>query len=392
MSPLQALAMAAAAIRGNVMRSFLTALGVIIGVATVIAVVALGQGSREAITKDIQGLGSNLITATANPRQGAHFTAALATQLAAEAPYITAATPEFTTAVTVSYGTASDSSTQGIGVNQEWPGMRGASVAAGRFFTAAQVQAAADVAVIGQTTMQTLGLSERNAIGAQITVDTQPVTVVGVLASLGSSGIGQDPNDIVVVPYTTAEQIALTAYPTELLFQARASQDATLIVGTLNMIFSSMFPRQNSVFVTSQDQLLSTLSSASRTETVTLGGIAAISLLVGGIGIMNIMLVSVTERTREIGLRKAIGAKRGAVLMQFLLEAVLLSGAGGLVGVAAGIGGAHLMGRYLKTTVAVTPVSAIVGFCFAVGVGLIFGYWPAASASRLDPIVALRHD
>jgi putative ABC transport system permease protein len=391
-NPLQALAMAAAAIRGNVLRSFLTALGVIIGVATVIAVVALGQGSREAITRDIQGLGSNLITAAANPREGAHFTAPMAAELAAEAPDIAAATPEFATTGTVAYGTAADSSTEEIGVNQDWPRMRGASLAAGSFFTAAQVAAAADVAVLGQTTMQNLGLTLGDAVGTEVTVGTQPVTVIGVLASLGSSGIGPDPNEVIVLPYTTAEQISLTAYPSELLFQAKAAPDATLIVGTLNMIFASMFPRQNSVFVSSQDQLLSTLSSASRTETVTLGAIAGISLLVGGIGIMNIMLVSVTERTREIGLRKAIGAKRRAILLQFLLEAVLLSGAGGLVGVAAGVAGAHLLGTYLKTTVAVTPISAVVGFCFAVAVGLLFGYWPAASASRLDPIVALRHD
>ncbi len=392
MNPLQALAMAAGAIRGNVMRSFLTALGVIIGVATVIAVVALGQGSRQAITQDIQGLGSNLITASANEREGARFTADMAATVAGEAPDILAATPEFTGNVTVSYGTQSDSSTSVIGVNQDWPSMRGAHIAAGSFFTAADVSSAADVVVLGQTVMQNLGLNEADAIGQVVTVDTQPATVVGVLASLGSSAGPQDPNEIAVVPYTTAEQVAQTVYPSALLFQAKASKDATLIVGTLNMIFQSMFPRSNSVFVTSQDQLLSTLSSASRTESVTLGGIAAISLLVGGIGIMNIMLVSVTERTREIGLRKAIGAKRGAVLLQFLLEAVLLAGAGGLLGVGAGVAGAHLLGKYLKTTVLITTSSAVIGFSFAVAVGLIFGYWPAASASRLDPIVALRRD
>jgi putative ABC transport system permease protein len=194
------------------------------------------------------------------------------------------------------------------------------------------------------------------------------------------------------MPYTTAELVARTIYPTQLLFQARNASDAQLVVGTLTMIFNSLFPRTNSVFVQSQDQLLSTLSSASRTESVTLGGIAAISLLVGGIGIMNIMLVSVTERTREIGLRKAIGAKRGAVLFQFLLEAALLSSAGGLLGVIGGVGGAHLLGTYLKTTTLVTPASVVIGFAFSVAVGLIFGYWPALGASRLDPIVALRHE
>ena len=384
--------MAGAAIRGNVLRSFLTALGVIIGVATVIAVVALGEGSRLAITQEIQGLGSNLITAIANPREGARFTADMAATVASEAPYIAASTPEFSGGTTVAYGAASDSSTTLTGVGQDWPQLRGATIAAGSFFTAADVTGVADVVVLGQTVVQNLGLSAERAIGTQVIVGTQPCTVIGVLASLGSSTTGQDPNEIAVLPYTTAEIVGKSVYPSALLFQADGAQDATLIVGTLNGIFGSMFPRQNSVIVQSQDQLLSTLSSASRTESVTLGGIAAISLLVGGIGIMNIMLVSVTERTREIGLRKALGAKRGAILLQFLLEAALLAGAGGLLGVASGVGGARLLGEYLKTTVLVTPVSVIVGFSFSLAVGLVFGYWPALSASRLDPIEALRRD
>ncbi len=391
MNPIEAMRMAGGAIRGNLMRSFLTALGVIIGVATVIAIVALGQGSRQAITQQIQGLGSNLIQAFGNPFAGARFTADMAGEVAADIPYVSASSPLFQVSATLDYGQTTDQNAQVMGVNEQWPGMRGVAVTDGRFFTAGDVADYSSVVVLGSTAASTLGITA-NDLGQQIAINGHPLDVIGILASLGSGTGQQDPNDIAVMPYTTAEIVTGSTQPRTLLFQSRNSADAALVVGTLTTIFNTMFPRQNSVFVQSQDQILSTLSSATRTETVTLGGIAAISLLVGGIGIMNIMLVSVTERTREIGLRKAIGAKRGAILFQFLLEAVLLSGAGGLVGIAAGVGGAHLAGHYLKTTTIVTPGSVILGFAFSLAVGVLYGYWPALNASKLDPIVALRHE
>jgi len=388
---LEGLRMALLAIRGNVLRSFLTALGIIIGVTTVIAITAIGAGSQKAVTAQVESLGTNLVIATPNGRAGARFTTAMAADLSTAVPDIAAAMPQFTGGGANVVWTNQSTQTTLNGVSEAWTRMHSAKLAQGSFLTAAQVAGHSAVVVLGQTVVTDLNLGGP-AVGQQVFINGFPFTVVGVLAQIGSSSTGSNQDDTVLIPYTTAEIVLSTVYPQALYFQVQDAKDAALVVGTLQMIFAHEFPRANSVNVASQDQLLSTLSSVTRTLTLTLGAIAGVSLLVGGIGIMNIMLVSVTERTREIGLRKAIGAKRRGILLQFLLEAALLSCGGGVIGIALGVGGARLVGRLLKQATIVTPESAILGFTFALIIGVVFGLWPAAQGSRLDPIVALRHD
>ncbi len=379
------------AIRGNALRSFLTALGIIIGVATVIAVVSLGAGSKQQVAQAVESLGTNLVIAYSNPRLGATFTADTAADVAKMAPDIANAMPLFGGSGTLAAGELSSQGVTIDGVSAAWLTMKGAKLAAGAFIDGYEVQAHSSVVILGQTAAQDLGI---NSIGGQIYINGFPFTVIGLLQPLGGSGASNQDN-VAVIPYTTAEIVLGTLTPQSLYFQVSKPEDADLVVGTLQMIFAHRYPSTGAVSpvtVISQNQLLSTLSSVRQTLTVTLSAIAGVSLLVGGIGIMNIMLVSIIERTREIGLRKALGAKRRSILMQFLLEAAFLSTSGGVLGIALGWGGSRIVATLMKTTTIVTPGSVLLGFCFSLLVGLVFGIWPAAQGSRLDPIVALRHD
>ncbi len=397
MSVTEALRMALRAMRSSALRSALTALGVIIGVATFITTLALGAGSQQAVTSRVEALGTNLVTAFPAFGGGATFTIPMAQQLAHEVPDVAAAMPVLQgRGVSVALGaTSTQASVQGV--SQTWPAMHGVGMAQGSFFTASDLSGRASVAVIGQTVLQDLGI-RGSAVGQTIFLNGYPFTVTGVLQSIGAGGgfAASNQDDVVLLPYTSAEAVLGTVTPSELVFQVKAPQDANLVVGTLQMVFDHLFPSANpgssSVTVSSQNQLLSTLSATTETLKLTLSAIAAVSLLVGGIGIMNIMLVSVTERTREIGLRKAIGAKRRDIMLQFLLEAAMTSAAGGIIGIALGQGGSVLVGKALKTPTIPTLDGALLGFGFAVAVGLVFGFWPAAQGSRLDPIIALRHD
>ena len=383
--------MAWVAIRGNALRSFLTALGIIIGVATVIAVVSLGAGSKQQVAQAVQSLGTNLVIAYANPRLGATFSVNTAADVAKLAPDIAHAMPLFSGGGTLTSGQTSSSGVSIDGVSPAWLVMKGAKMASGTFISSYDVSSHASVVVLGQTAAADLGV---RTLGGQVYVNGLPFTVIGVLQSLGGSSSSNQDN-LAVIPYTSAEIVLGSLTPGSLYFQVSKSQDADLVVGTLDMIFAHRYPSTGSssaVTVISQSQLLSTLSSVRQTLTVTLSAIAGVSLVVGGIGIMNIMLVSIIERTREIGLRKALGAKRRSILTQFLLEASFLSTSGGILGIALGWGGSRIVAHLLKTTTVVTPGSVLLGFCFSLLVGLVFGIWPAAQGSRLDPIVALRHD
>ncbi len=383
--------MAWVAIRGNMLRSFLTALGIIIGVATVIAVVSLGAGSKQRVAQAVESLGTNLVVAYGNPFVGVTFTVTTAADVAKLAPDIRNAMPLFSGSGTVAYGSNSQSGVSINGATPVWLTMKSATLAAGSFITQYDVIHHVSVVVLGQTAAGDLGV---NSTGAQVYINGLPFTVIGILQPLGGSATSNQDN-LAVIPYTSSEVVLGTLAPSTLYFQIDQPQDANLVVGTLNMIFEHRYPTTNglaAVTVVSQNQLLSTLSSVVQTLTVTLSAIAGVSLLVGGIGIMNIMLVSIIERTREIGLRKALGAKRRSILMQFLLEAAFLSTCGGVLGIALGWGGSRVVAHLLKTTTVVTPGSVLLGFGFSLLVGLVFGIWPAAQGSRLDPIVALRHD
>jgi len=377
-------------ILSNKLRSFLTALGVIIGVGAVIALVAVGQGSTQQITSQLTALGSNLIVVTAAPNKGVHLTAADATDAQGRVPYLSASMPVVNGSVTAVWQNQNwATSLQGVSPN--YPQLRNASVADGSFFTQQDVTNRSLVVVLGPSTVQSLNMTG-NPVGQTVAVNGYPAQVVGVLATRGGSTGGQNQDDVVLMPYTTAERILGTAYVNQLYFQVDNGNDAAIASAWLQAIFDHTFGRTQSVNVLSQDQLLSTVQSATATFTILLTAVAGISLLVGGIGIMNIMLVSVIERTREIGIRKAVGARRWHLLAQFLFESATLSCLGGLIGIAAGIFGARAIASSGSYHAVVTMSSIVEAFSFAAVVGIVFGIWPAMQASRLDPIVALRHE
>jgi putative ABC transport system permease protein len=377
-------------ILANKLRSFLTALGVIIGVGAVITLVAVGQGTSQQITQRLSALGSNLIIVFGAPNKGARLTAADGPEVQSRVPYITASMPVVSGSVTAIW-TDQNYSTTLNGVTPNYPQLRNAQVAEGSFFTSADVANRSLVAVLGPTVVQQLNMVG-DPVGQTVAINGYPTRVVGVLASRGGSTGGQNQDDIVLMPYTSAQRILGTAYVNQLYFQVDNGNDAALASAWMQAIFDHQFGRSQSVNVLSQDQLLSTVQQTTATFTLLLAAVAGVSLLVGGIGIMNIMLVSVIERTREIGIRKAVGARRWHLLAQFLFESATLSCLGGVIGIAAGVLGARAIARAGSFPASVSTGSVALAFGFAAAVGIVFGLWPAMQASRLDPIVALRHE
>jgi putative ABC transport system permease protein len=399
-----------AALRGlsaNKLRSALTVLGILIGVGAVIILVAVGNGSSQAVQNRIKALGTNTITVINRGRFGRGpstsgtqsrpstiTTADVASlQDPNQAPDVASVSPVVNASETADYGAATISVTV-TGTTPAFMGAEDYQLQAGRQITAADVSNHNMVVVIGQDLVSNLYNTGANPIGTEISFGATRFQVVGVLASKGSSG-GQDLNDIAIVPYTSAED-ELTGYVTsfnELIVQARspgavnaAEQETADVLASANQTSVANLP----FLLINEDSLLATSASTNQTFTVLLGAVAAISLLVGGIGIMNIMLVTVTERTREIGIRKAIGAPRSAILGQFLTEAVLLSLLGGLVGVVVGLIGSRF--RIVGVKPIVSPASILEAFAVALAVGVFFGFYPANRAAALRPIEALRHE
>ncbi len=399
-----------AALRGisaNKLRSALTVLGILIGVGAVIILVAVGTGSSQAVQNRIKLLGTNTITVINRGRFGrgpatggtqtraSTITQADVSQLQdpTQAPDIATVSPVVTATETADYQAAS-TSVSVTGTTPTYLGAEDYQVQAGRQLTSADVTNHALVVVIGQDLVSNLYTAGSNPIGTQISFGSARFQVVGVLANKGSSS-GQDLNNIALVPYTSAED-QLTGYVTsftELIVQATSSKTVNNAENETSDILAS----DNGTSVANlpftlinENSLLATSASTNQTFTVLLGAVAAISLLVGGIGIMNIMLVTVTERTREIGIRKAIGAPRRAILGQFLTEAVMLSLLGGVAGVIIGLIGARF--RIVGVKPVVAPASIVEAFVVAVAVGVFFGFYPANRAASLRPIDALRHE
>jgi putative ABC transport system permease protein len=395
-------------LRANRMRSILTMLGMVIGVSAVIAMVAIGAGANERIAAQISSVGSNLLlvlpgSTTAGGLRfgygsGRTLTMADARAIGRELPAVRLAAPSVRSVSPVVYGNQ-NWSTLIQGVTPEYFEIREYRLTEGRFFTADEVDASSKVAVVGRTVVRNLFVDE-SPVGAILRIKRVPFTVVGVLEEKGQSLQGQDQDDIIIAPITTVQNRLIgSKQPGSvgvITVQAvdRESIDAAEgeVVSLLRQRHRIGSGQEEDFSVRNLSEMLEVAEASTRVMSLLLGAIASVSLLVGGIGIMNIMLVSVTERTREIGIRLAVGAKERDILVQFLIEAVFLSVAGGAIGILLGIGGSLLISRFAGWSTLISPGAVLVAFSFSAAVGIFFGFYPARKASRLDPIEALRHE
>ncbi len=394
------------ALKANKLRSVLTMLGIIIGVSAVIALVGIGNGASASITSQIQGLGSNLLIISPGQARTAGVSAgagSMNTLVMTDVPKIQAAgsaikavAPSTSRNVQVVYA-AGNTSTNVMGTTDTYAQIRNLKIDRGRFLTKEDVDGSSRVAIVGPTVIENL-LGDRNAdiVGKTIKLNNVPFQVVGTTVSQGSSGFNNN-DDIVIVPITTAQARLIGNKYLRQIFVEAASPDLMQtaqeqITIALRQAHHLRSDQADNFTIMNQADILETMQGITQTSTMLLGGIAAISLLVGGIGIMNIMLVSVTERTREIGIRKAIGAKGSDILLQFLIEAVVLSILGGAIGILLGWGGSNLIGKAMSLATQITPSSVLMAFGFSAGIGIIFGVFPARKAASMDPIDALRYE
>ena len=396
------------AVRAHRLRSALTMLGIVIGISSVILTVGLGQGAQNQVKDEISALGSNLLiispgssTDSSGMRGGFGSASTLTLQDAAaiadESVVPDAAAVAPTTSGSVSLTAGETNWTASVaGTTTSWLGVRARELSAGRFFTDAEVEQAANVVVLGPDTASEL-FSFGSPVGQTVTVDGTSLTVIGVLASSGSSASGSTEDDVAVMPIGTAKRVTGASGSSVSTIYVEAASDDTLgaayqEIETLLLNLHGVGESDADFSISTQDSLVETANSTNRTLTVLLGGIAAISLLVGGIGVMNIMLVSVTERIREIGLRKALGATPRVIRRQFLVEASVLGLAGGVLGVAIGIAGAQVLPGLIDQPVAVSAVATVGAIGTALALGIGFGVYPASRAARLTPIDALRSE
>ncbi len=387
----------------NKMRSALSMLGILIGVAAVIAMLALGEGASESIKARLASMGSNLLMIRPGAAQsrGVAIEAGVVTRFTVQDAEAIAKLPEVKRAAGSVRGKAQlvygekNWSTQVQGVGVEYETMRASKPTSGRFFTEEELRSRERVVLVGATVAQEL-FSDEEPLGAIIKINRIPFTIIGMLPRKGSSGWNDD-DDVVVMPITTAMfRVLGKQYVDSIDVEAR---DVTTMKDTEDAVRKLIIKRQklskeneDTFQIRNMTQLQETLSSTTQTMTMLLGCIAAISLLVGGIGIMNIMLVSVTERTKEIGLRKAIGARKMDIIRQFLIESVMMTVCGGLLGVALGVGSAVGLAMFAGWATKIAPSAVILSSVFSIVVGLVFGIWPARKAAELNPIEALRYE
>jgi putative ABC transport system permease protein len=389
-------------IRRNVMRSFLTILGIVIGVASVITMVTLGNGATVQVTEGIASLGSNLLMVTPGQRMGpgrspsaAPFRIKDAEAIARDIPSVAAVAPASSQSVTAIYSNENWTTTA-TGTNDQYLQVRNWSLKEGRLFTDSELRAGASVCILGETVRQKL-FGGLDPIGSRIRLGKLSFQVVGLLEAKGQSGMGRDQDDIVLMPLQTFQRrISGNQYVSLIQVSVRdgaSTEKAQRDIERLMRERRHIAPNADDDFsVMDMKEITKMLTGTTQVLTGLLGAVAAVSLLVGGIGIMNIMLVSVTERTREIGTRLAIGALEREVLMQFLVEAVVLSSSGGLFGILLGLGGCLGLKNALKVPFVFNPGIVLIAFLFSAAVGVVFGYFPARKAARLDPIEALRHE
>ncbi|WP_026575190.1 ABC transporter permease [Bacillus sp. UNC438CL73TsuS30] len=388
MSIYQSIKMALRSIKSNKLRSLLTMLGIIIGVSSVIILVSIAQGSAKNVTSSINQLGTNLLTINTFGTD-LSLTEDKIDQLT-KLNGVKATSPVVSGRVNVKKDRI-NSQVSLTATNATYSSVRDAKVTQGRFINDLDIEYRQKIAVLGSETASTF-FGVDNPIGQYIQVDGTSFKVVGVLASKGSS-LGQSGDNVIIVPLSTGQRLVKSTSINQVYLQGKSQDQMDFVMNEVERKMASLYPnKSDSYSVTNQQDVMDTLSSVSNTMTMMLGGIASISLLVGGIGIMNIMLVSVSERTKEIGIRKAIGAKRRDVLLQFLIEAVVLSSMGGIIGILAGIGLGKIIASLMNLTIAYSTSVIVLSFLFSLLVGVVFGVFPANKASKLSPIQALRYE
>lgn len=394
------------ALRRNKMRSFLTMLGIIIGVASVIAMLAIGQGSKKSIQDQVSSMGSNMIfvmpggQSRGGVQMGNTSSKSLTlndiVSIKAQSTSISRISPEVRSSGQVIFGNKNTPTTI-YGTNTEYLDIRKVSVKSGRKFTEGEIKSAAKVCLIGKTVTTEIFGENADPIGQIIRFNKIPMKIIGVLTEKGQNTFGQDQDNLIIAPYTTVQKRILAINYIQGIYasaldEQKASLAQTEIENALRVSHKLKDGEENDFEVRSQDELIKTFSSISDVLTMLLGAIAGISLLVGGIGIMNIMYVSVTERTREIGLRMSIGGKGKDILLQFLTESIMLSVIGGIIGILLGIGAANAVSTVMNWPVVVMPQAVVLSFLVCTVIGIFFGWYPARKAANLDPIEALRYE
>ena len=400
------------AIAANKMRSFLTALGIIIGIASVITMLAIGQGSKASIKANIAEMGSNMIMIHpgADMRGGVRQDASSMETLKQtdyqaikdECNYISAISP--TVSSNGQWINGNNNTQSSIyGVNQDYLTIRQLKIAEGEMFTDTDIKAAAKVCILGQTVVDYLFPDGSDPIGRVVRFNSIPFRVIGVLQKKGYNSMGMDQDDLVLAPYTTVmKRILAQTYLSEIVCSAITEEASEPAQDQISQILRRTHKLKDATETTegdeddfnirSQEEISSMMNSTMSTITILLGSVAGISLIVGGIGIMNIMYVSVTERTREIGLRMSVGARGVDILNQFLIEAILLSVTGGIIGVILGVSISVSLQQFLHVATQIEPWSIIMSFAVCTFTGVFFGWYPAKKAARLDPIEAIRYE
>ncbi len=401
---LNTLFLAMRSIRRNLLRSFLTILGIVIGVSAVITMVTLGNGATQAVQQQISGLGTNLLMVRPGQRQGpggggggggASFKESDAEAVQAQIGGIQAVAPEGRSGATV-VGNGRNWATSVIGSNNAWFETGNWKLRQGRIFADDEQQSGSAVCIIGETVRREIYGSTRG-LREQLRIKQFSCEVIGILASKGQAAMGNDQDDTVLVPlHTLQRRVTGNQRVNTLLVSMQDGSDSTRLKASLRQVLRERRKLaqgdDDNFNILDTQQLAETLSGTTQVMTTLLGAVAAVSLLVGGIGIMNIMLVSVTERTREIGLRLAIGALEREVLLQFLIEAVALAALGGVIGIVIATGASYVLAGVMGVPYLFDPAINVLSFVFSAGIGVLFGYFPARRAARLDPIEALRHE
>ena len=406
MNILNLIMIALKALANNKMRGFLTMLGIIIGVASVITMLAIGQGSKKSIQSQISEMGSNMIMISpgADMRGGVRQSASSMESLkladfesiVSETRYLAAASPTVNSSGQLIYGANNKPSTI-YGVNQDYLEIRRYNIDDGNMFTEQDIASAAKVCVVGKTVVDELFISGENPVGKVIRFNKIPFRIVGVLTSKGYNSMGMDQDDIVLAPYTTIQKRVLAITHIQGINASALKEEYTeQAIDEISEILRrnhKLKPADNDDFtIRSMQELSSMMTTTMDLLTALLAAVAGISLLVGGIGIMNIMYVSVTERTREIGLRMSIGAKGMDILSQFLIESILISVTGGLIGVLFGVGASMAINFIAHFPIYIQPWSVFLSFAVCTVTGVFFGWYPAKKAAQLDPIEAIRYE